>query len=294
MPNTPPLTDRELAEIASINESGRQPVVLVHGLWLLAGSWDRWVELFEQHGYAPLALDWPDDPASVAAAREHPDQLAGTSIQQVVACVEAAIAELQRPPVVVGHSLGGLVAQIVAGRGLAAATVAIDPVPFKGIRGLPRSVVKSSFPVLRSPLNRRRAVTLSPDQFAYGFANAVTADEARALHDEFHVAAPGRPVFQVAFANLSFSRATRVVTRNPERGPLLIVSGGADHTVPPPLAKAAHKKQAKNVGTTELIEIIDAGHSLVIDRRWEEVARAALGFLERCDLDHAGEQATRS
>lgn len=280
-----PLTERELAEIATINASGRQPVVLIHGLWLLADSWDRWTAQLEAEGFGAISVDWPGDPDSVSAARANPKQLAGTRVQDVVARTERLIGALDRAPVLIGHSFGGLVAQILAGRGLAAATVAIDPAPFKGILGLPRSVVKSSFPVLRNPLNRRRAVTLTLPQFTYGFANAVSEGEAQELYEASHVAAPGRPVFQAAFANLSFSRATKVDTRNPARGPLLIISGGADHTVPPAVARAAHAKQAKNPSATELVEIDDAGHSLVIDHRWSEVAGATIDFIQRV-TDH--------
>lgn len=279
-----PLTERELSRIAEINDSGRQPVVLIHGLWLLPSSWSRWEELLDELGFAPLALDWPADPGSVEAARAYPKQVAGTSVQQVVQRAEAAIEALDRAPVLIGHSFGGLVAQILAGRGLAAATVAIDPAPFKGILGLPWSVVRSSFPVLGNPLNRRRAVTLTLPQFTYAFANALAPEDAQALYDEFHVAAPGRPVFQAAFANFSFSRATRVVKRNENRGPLLIISGGDDHTVPPSIARAAFEKQSKNGGTTQLVEIDGAGHSLVIDHRWPEVADAAVAFLDRIGI----------
>ncbi len=275
------LTERELNQIARIDESGRQPVLLVHGLWLLAGSWARWEPYLERRGYAPLALDWPGDPATVADARADPAQLAGPGIQEVASHIEEAVEALTRRPAVVGHSVGGLLAQMIAGRGKSVATVAIDPAPFRGVRSLSRSVLKSSFPVLRSPANRRRAVTLTFDQFVDGFANAVPADEARALYDEFHVAAPGRPLFQIAFADLSLSGATRVDTRTDDRGPLLIVSGGADRTVPPAVAAAAHRKQAKNSAPTQLVEIENAGHSLVIDHRWEEVAASTVDFLER-------------
>lgn len=274
------LTKRELDDITRINESGRQPVVLVHGLWLLAGSWSRWEQYLDHRGYSALSLDWPGDPQSVAEARANPEKLAGTDIQQVADHIEDAIGRLNRRPAVIGHSVGGLLAQMIAGRGNSAATVAMDPAPFKGIRGLPRSVVKASWPVLRSPANRRKAVTLTFDQFTYGFANAVPVEEATALYEEFHVAAPGRPLFQVAFGNGPFSNATRVDTRAENRGPLLIISGGSDHTVPPSLARAAYKKQSKNLASTQIVEIEKAGHSLVIDHRWEEVAAATVDFLE--------------
>ncbi|MEM7142266.1 MAG: alpha/beta hydrolase [Actinomycetota bacterium] len=275
------ITDRERSRIDVINESGRQPVVLIHGLWLLAGSWHAWEARLEESGFGVISIDWPGDPADVAAARANPADLAGTKVQDVVAKTEAVVDALERAPVLIGHSFGGLVAQIVAGTGLAAATIAIDPAPFKGILALPWSVLKSSFPVLGNPLNRRRAVTLTLEEFAYGFANALPDAEAASLYETYHVAAPGRPVFQAAFANLTLSRATRVDTRHEDRGPLLIVSGTADHTVPPSVANGAFTKQSKNAAVTELVEIDGAGHSLVIDHRWEEVAAATTAFLER-------------
>lgn len=275
------LSSREVTEVARVNESGRQPILLVHGLWLLAGSWQPWEEFFEDRGFAAMSVDWPGEPAGVEAARAEPQALAGTTVTEVSDHVADVIAGLNRRPVVIGHSLGGLLAQIAAGRGLSLATVAIDPAPFKGVLPLPLSALRASFPVLRNPANRNRAVALTPEQFNYGFANAVAEAEATALYEEHHVAAPGRPLFEVAVANVSWARGTAVDTENPDRGPLLIVSGGEDHTVPWPLANAAYKKQSKNPCVTQIIEIDGVGHSLVIDSNWKRVAEGALTFLNR-------------
>jgi non-heme chloroperoxidase len=275
------ITEREVEEVNEANASGRTPVVFVHGLWLLASSWDRWCDLFERAGYAPLAPGWPDDPETVAAARSNPSVLAGKGVVQVADHFAEIVAGLSRKPAIVGHSFGGLIAQILAGRGLSFATVAVNPAPFKGVLPLPVPALRSTFPVLRNPLNRGRAVTLSFDQFRYGWANAVPEDEAKRLYEELHVAAPGKPIFQAAVANLNPAGETRVDTGNPQRGPLLIFTGEADHAVPPAMSRAAYRKQARNEGVTEHDELANRGHSLTIDHGWREVAEKALAFVGR-------------
>jgi len=194
------LTESELDEIRRANESGKTPVVFVHGLWLLDSSWDRWAEFFEEAGYAAVTPGWPDDPGTVAEAREHPEQFAGKGVGDVAAYQQAVIERLTVKPVVIGHSFGGLLVQILAGRGLSAATVAIDPAPSRGVLPLPPAALKSSAAVLGNPANRRKAVTLTFDQFRFGFANAVSEEEAHELYDTYHVAGSGVPVFQAAFA----------------------------------------------------------------------------------------------
>jgi non-heme chloroperoxidase len=278
------VTTREAAEVAAANESGHQPVVFVHGLWLIASSWDEWKRLFETRGYAAIAVDWPGDQPSYDEAHAHKDSLAGTSVGDVADHVAEVIAGLNRKPVVIGHSFGGLLVQMIAGRGLAAAAVAIDPAPSRGVLPLPFSALKASFPVLGNPLNRGRTVTLTFDQFRYGFANAVPEDEAHRLYENFHTPAPGRPLFQAATANLFPWTVAKADKRNPERGPMLVVTGEKDHIVPFALANAAYKQQKKNTNPTELVEIPGVGHSLVIDSHWHEVADAALDFLERQGL----------
>jgi len=196
------LTARESGQVDAANASGRTPVVFIHGLWLLASSWDRWATLFEQGGFAPVAPGWPDDPETVEEARAHAEVFAGKKIGQVADHVGDVIGKLNKKPAVVGHSFGGLLAQIIAGRGLSAATVAIDPAPFRGVLPLPISSLKSASPVLGNPANWNRAVTLSLEQFKYGWANAVSDDEAKQLYETFHVAASGAPLFQAASAGL--------------------------------------------------------------------------------------------
>lgn len=275
------IAEREAHQIEEANTSGRPAVVFIHGLWLLPSSWDRWAELFAQAGYATVTASWPDDPETVEEARAKPNVFAGKTVGQVAAHVQELIAELTGKRAVVGHSFGGLLAQIIAGHGLSAATVAIDPAPFRGVLPLPISSLRSAMPVLANPANRGRAVTLTPGQFRYGWANAVSDEEAKRLYDTFHVPASGAPLFQAATANLNPRTEAKVDSRNSARGPLLLVSGGKDHTVPWAITNASYKRQRRNDGITEIVEIPNRGHALTIDDGWREVAEAALGFVKR-------------
>ena len=273
------LSEREQEEIDRANESGRQPVAFVHGLWLLSSSWDRWRTLFENSGYATIAPGWPDDPETVAEARDHPDVFAHKMVQAVTDHYREAIAALTRKPGVVGHSFGGLIAQKIAGVGASAVTVAVDPAPGRGVLPLPASALKSGSPILGNPANARRSVTLTFEEFTYGWANALDEAEARQLYDEFHVAASGVPIFQAAAANLNPFSETKVDFKAENRGPILIISGENDHTVPHAISYAAYKKHRKNVGVTEFTELAGRGHSLTIDHGWQEVAETALDFV---------------
>ncbi len=275
------IADREMAEVERANATGRQPVIFIHGLWLLSSSWNRWTELFEKAGYIGLAPGWPDDPETVAAANANPGPMAGKTIGRVADHMANIAGSLNRRPAIVGHSFGGLLAQILAGRGLSTATVAIDPAGFRGVLPLPFSALKSAFPVLGNPANRGRAVSLTYEQFRYAFANAVDEVEAKSLYDTYAVPAPGAPLFQAAMANFNPWTEATVDTKNSQRGPLLIVSGERDHTVPPAVAGAAFKKQKLNPGHTEFLEMKDRGHALTIDHGWREVADATLSFLQR-------------
>jgi non-heme chloroperoxidase len=275
------ISQRESQRIDEANASGRVPVVFIHGLWLLPSSWDRWATVFEDAGYATVAASWPDDPETVEEARANPAVFAKKTVGQVADHVGEVIGRLTQKPAVVGHSFGGLLTQIAAGRGLSAASVAIDPAPFRGVLPLPISALRSAMPVLANPANRGRAVSLTLDQFRYGWANALSEQEARQLHERFHVPGPGAPLFQAAMANLNPFTEAKVDRRSPDRGPLLIVSGEKDHTVPWAIANASFKKQRRNAGVTEIVEIPNRGHALTIDSGWREVADTALAFVKR-------------
>jgi non-heme chloroperoxidase len=275
------ITEHESRQVERANQTGLPPVVLVHGLWLLPSSWDRWAAVFEEAGYAALTPGWPDDPETVAEAGANPDVFAHKTVGQVADHFDEIIRGLDRKPAVIGHSFGGLLGQILAGRGLASATVAIDPAPFRGVLALPLSALKSARPVLANPANRNRAVPLTYEQFRFAFANAVGEEEARELYDTFAVPASGAPLFQAATANLNPWTEAKVDTKNPDRGPLLIVSGEKDNTVPWAIANASYKRQSRNEGVTEIVEIPNRGHALTIDSGWREVADTALAFVRR-------------
>ena len=275
------LTAHEKDEVRRANDSGRTPVVFVHGLWLLPSSWDRWRTLFEEHGYTTVAPGWPDDPETVAEARQHPEVFAKKSLGVITDHHAEAIEALTLEPAVVGHSFGGVITQMLAGRGLSAASVAIDPAPFRGVLPLPPSALKSAGAVLANPANRGRAVALTFEQFNYGWTNALPEDEARDLYETYHVAGSAVPLFQAAFANVNPWSEDMVATKNPDRGPLLLISGEEDHTVPWAIVSASYEREKRNPGVTRVERIPGRGHSLTIDHGWREVAETSLAFVER-------------
>ncbi|MEV4509143.1 alpha/beta hydrolase [Dactylosporangium sp. NPDC049525] len=273
------LTDAEQVEQA--NATGRTPVVFIHGLWLLPSSWDRWGPVFTEAGYAPMCPGWPDDPDTVAEAIAEPAVFANKTVGQVAEHYTTIIGKLNRKPIVIGHSFGGLLAQIIAGQGLAAATVAIDSAPFRGVLPLPISALRAASPALGNPANRHRAVPLTFEQFHYAFTNAVDEVEAKELYETFAVPASGAPIFQAAAANLNPWTEAKVNSTNPARGPMLIISGEKDHTVPRAISDAIFNKQRRNTAVTEFVELPGRGHSLTIDNGWRQVADTALTFVNR-------------
>jgi non-heme chloroperoxidase len=276
--DTFPTTDEQ---VERANASGLTPVVFIHGLWLLPTSWDRWTTVFEAAGFTALTPGWPDDPDTVEEAKAHPEVFAHKTVGQVADHFGEVIGRLTKKPAVIGHSFGGLLTQIVAGRSLSAASVAIDPAPFRGVLPLPISALRSASPVLSNPANWNRAVPLTYEQFRYAFANAVNDEEAKELYETYAVPTPGAPLFQAAAANLNPWTEAKANTKNPNRGPLLITSGERDHTVPWAIANASYKKQKRNKGVTEIVKIPNRGHSLTIDSGWREVADIALAFVKR-------------
>ncbi len=275
------ITPREAQQIERANATGRTPVVFIHGLWLLPNCWERWATVFEDAGYAALTPGWPDDPETVEEAKAHPEVFARKTIGQIATRYAEVIGRLTTKPAVIGHSFGGLLTMIIAGRGLASASVAISPAPHRGVLPLPIAALRSSSPVLRNPANRNRAVLLTYQQFRYAFANAIGEDEAKQLYETYSVPGSGAMIFQAATANLNPSTEAKVDSRNPDRGPLLIMSADTDHTVPWALANAAFKRQRRNEGVTEIVEIPNRRHSLTLDSGWREVADTALAFVRR-------------
>ena len=273
------LTTHEQQEIDRANSEGRQPVVFVHGLYLLASSWEPWRTLFQEQGYGTLIPSWPDEPETFNGATDDPEVFANKHIKQVTDHFSEIIEQLRMKPAVVGHSFGGLIAQQLADRGLSAVTVSIDAPGFRGVLPLPLSELKSGAPVLSNPANYHRAVSLTYEQFRYGFVNAVEEDEAHKLYDMYAVPGSGMPLFQAAAANLNPWTEDQVNTKNPMRGPLLLIAGEKDHTVPLSVVAAAYKLQKNNPAVTEFHEMLNRGHSLTIDHGWREVAEVALAFI---------------
>jgi pimeloyl-ACP methyl ester carboxylesterase len=264
--------------------TNQTPVVFIHGLWLHASSWQSWADLFAREGYQPLTPGWPGDSATVAESRDNPESIADYGVDDVVDHYAAIIAELPASPILVGHSFGGMIAQKLLGQDLAAAAVAIDAAQIKGVLPLPLSALRATLPVFKNPANKHKAVTLTPEQFRYAFGNALSEDESDALYQRWTIPAPGRPLFESAGANFNPHASTKVDTHNSSRGPLLLISGGKDHTVPESVVRATVAQYRHSEAVTDLIDFPDRGHSLTIDSGWPEVARTALDWLRRQSL----------
>ncbi len=257
----------------------RIPVVFIHGLWMHADSWKPWVELFRDAGYDAMNPGWPGDASTVQETREHPERVANIGIAEVTEHHARIIRSLDAKPIVIGHSFGGLIAQKLLGMGLARAGVAIDSAQMRGVLPLPYLQLKTALPVLGNPANYKRAVWQTPEQFHQGFANAIPEDESNALHAKYVIPSPGRPLFEAALANLNWKTAARVDTRNPDRGPLLLIGGGRDATVPESVSRAEYKLYRKAPTVTDYKVFDDRCHSLVIDHGWKEIAETALEWL---------------
>jgi non-heme chloroperoxidase len=256
------------------------PVVFIHGLWLHADSWGGWVDLFRGQGYAPIAPGWPGDAGSVEQTRKQAADVAGHGLNEIVDHYARAISGLDAKPIAIGHSFGGLIVQRLLGQDLAAAGVAIDAAPIKGVLNLPLSALRVASVALRNPVNRNRAVSLTREQFRYGFGNAISAQESDELFDRWAIPSPGKPLFEAAFANFSAQSPAKVRTDNATRGPLLLTAGGKDHTVPAAITRSTQKLYRKSPAVTDYEEFPDRGHTLALDGRWREVADFALAWLK--------------
>jgi non-heme chloroperoxidase len=260
------------------------PVVFIHGLWLHSDSWGAWMDLFREAGYDVSAPGWPGDSDSVEETRRNADRVAGHGIDAVVAHYAEHIAGLEAEPIAIGHSFGGLMVQRLLGENLAAAGVAIDPAPIKGIFYLPPSALRVASIALRNPANRKRAVSLTRKQFRYGFGSALSAEESDELYERWTIPSPGKPLFEAALANFAPGSPAKVDTKNASRGPLLLTAGGKDRTIPPAVVKTTRKRYRKSAAVTDLIEFPDRGHSLALDSGWRDVADATLSWLRKHSL----------
>jgi len=265
----------------SSNTTTKTPIVFVHGLWLHAESWKPWIEFFRQNGYEATGASWPGDAETTEATRRNANAVAGYGVTEIADHIAKQIKSFDKKPIAIGHSFGGLLVQNLLGRNLAAAAIAIEPAPIKGVSELPLSTLKSGFPVLGNPLNYSRAVSLTEPQFRFGFTNAVPEQEAQELYAKYAMPGPGRPLFQAATATFNPNSATKVNVTNAIRGPLLLISGAEDHTVPPVLVKSTLRNYRNSSATTELKEFPERGHSLTIDSGWRELAEYCLDWMKR-------------
>ncbi|MEV6350581.1 alpha/beta fold hydrolase [Actinoplanes sp. NPDC051851] len=254
-------------------------VIFIHGLWLHATSWQPWQDYFTAEGYDTLAPGWPGDPGTVAEARANPESIADHGIDDVVAHYAALISTLNEKPILIGHSFGGMIAQKLLGQDLADAAVAIDAAQIKGVLPLPLSALRATLPVFKNPANRHRAVSLTAEQFRFAFGNAVPEEESQELFDQWTIPAPGKPLFEAAAANFDPHSPAKVDTANELRGPLLLITGGKDHTVPEAVTRATLKQYRHSEAVTDILDFPDRGHSLTIDHGWREVAGASLSWL---------------
>ncbi|SFF71483.1 alpha/beta hydrolase [Blastococcus tunisiensis] len=266
-----------------MNAPAGTPVVFVHGLWLHATSWEPWVEYFAARGYEPIAPGWPGEPPTAEEARANPDTVAGYGIGDIADHYSEIISGLASPPVVIGHSFGGLVAQRLHGMGVSRACVVLSPAQFKGNLALPPTQLRTAWPVLSRPGLRKKTWSHSADSFARTFANAVPRPESDALYAAYGIPSPARPLFQASVANVSLRSEASVDTRR-ERGPVLLIAAGKDRTVPEATVRAAYRIQSRNPGVTELRVFPDRGHSMGADAGWREIADTALEFLTRHDV----------
>ncbi|WP_028644572.1 alpha/beta hydrolase [Nocardioides sp. URHA0020] len=264
--------------------STKPPVLFIHGLWIHSTAWAPWIDLFAEAGYDASAPGWPGDSETVVETRANPEPLNGIGIEDIFDHYASVIGTMADKPIVVGHSFGGLIAQELIAKDLAVAAVAIDPAPIKGVTALPFSQLRSGFPVLGNPANKKRTVSLTAKQFHYSFGNALTEEESDALFEAWTIPGPGRPLFEDAAATFSKHSPAAVDTHHAVRGPLLLVSGDNDHTVPSKVTRQVFKLYADNPSVTEYKEFEGRGHSLTMDAGWREVATATLDWLDAQNL----------
>jgi pimeloyl-ACP methyl ester carboxylesterase len=260
------------------------PIIFIHGLWLHASSWTPWEDMFSQAGYTVSAPGWPGDQESVELARANPDAVANHGIDDVTKHYAAIIESLPSLPILIGHSFGGMIAEKLLGEDLGVAAIGIDAAQIKGVLPLPLSSLRATLPVFKNPANKHRSVMLTPEQFRYSFGNAVSEEESQQLYDKWVVPSPGRPLFEAAVANFSLHSPAAVNTKNESRGPLLLIMGEQDHTVPEAITKSTLKQYRRSVAETDLLEFPKRGHSLTIDSGWHEVADGCLNWLKEHGL----------
>src|SRR6201985_2572356 len=261
-------------------------IVLIHGLWMTPLSWEHWVDRYQSRGHEVLAPAWPGLDGDIEQLRAEPSGMEHLGIGEIVDHYEAIIRELGEPPIIMGHSFGGAITEILLDRGLGAAGVGVDAAAVRGITKLPISTLRSAFPILKSPANGHRAVPITEDQFHYAFTNTLTAEASKPIYDRYAVPGAGRVLWQGALANFNPHSPLKVDFKNPERAPLLLIGGGVDHVVPAKVSRETAKKEGKAPAVTEFKEFPERSHYTVGQEGWEEPAASASDWAQ-AQLDAA-------
>ena len=264
----------------SPTEGDRIPLLLIHGAWLSARSWERFLDYFDKRGFAVSAPEWPRKHGDVEELREHADELAGLGLTEIVDHYEGLIAGLDQAPVLIGHSFGGLIVELLLDRGLGRAGVALSPAPPKGILVLPFSSLKAASPALAHPSKRHGIVTLTQEEFTYGFVNTFSPEDAAAAYERYAVPETGRIFYEAGFANFALHPPTDVHFKNAERAPLLIVGADKDHTVPASVSRAQHKKYERSPAQTDYLEFEGRPHLFMVGEGSDEVAASIDSWLD--------------
>jgi alpha-beta hydrolase superfamily lysophospholipase len=260
--------------------SGDQPntIVLIPGLWLTALSWEHWVDHYNKRGFNVVAKSWPGMDGDLKELREDHSAIDDIGFGDVVDHFEGIVRELGSPPIIMGHSFGGAVTQVLLDRGVGAVGVAIDPAPIKGVLRLPPASLRSAFPALKNPANRHRAVMLTPEEFHYAFTNTLDDEEAAEAYERYAAPGPGKTLFEAALANFDPHAPTKVHFHNDDRAPLLLIAGQLDHVVPATVVRTEAKLQRKSKAITGYKEFPGRSHYIVGQDGWEEVADFALDW----------------
>ena len=265
---------------ASHTHNGQIPLILIHGAWLSARSWESYADYFAKRGFAVSAPEWPRKHGDVEELRETAEASAGLGVREIVDHYAGLIGDLDQPPVLIGHSYGGLFVELLLDRGLARAGVAMSPAPAKGILALPFSTLKAGAPALAHPSKWHGVVTLTPEEFTYAFVNTFSEEDAAAAYDRYAVPETGQIFYEAGFANFHLHPPTEVHFKNEDRAPLLIVGATKDHTVPASLAKAAFKRYERSPAMTDYLEFEGRPHLHMVAPDWQEVAAAIDSWLD--------------
>ena len=260
------------------------PIVFIHGPWIHASSWQPWQDYFRAHGYTTYAPGWPGEHDDVEQTRAHPRAVADVGVDDVVTHYAAIVDGLAAPPILVGHSFGGMIAEKLLGRDGAVAAIAIDAPRIKGVLRAPLWAIRAALPVLKNPADHYRAISMTREQFRYSFAHTVSATESDELFDRWTIPAPGRPLVDTELTPFTADATAAWATDNPDRGPLLLAMVGRNGSVPEAITKATYGLHGDPIAVTDLMEFEDRGHSLAIDAGWPEVADACLVWLEKQGL----------